>query len=83
MAGEEFAWKMLKKGLNLSDEDVDALRDGVLQLKDMAPEMQMRAEITEQRVLALCLFCKDKDLEGWKRAERAAIKAHESGRSPG
>jgi len=73
---------MLKKALSLTDEDVAELRDGILQLKDMAPEVQKRAEMTEQRVLALCLFCKDKDMEGWKRAERAAIKAHESGRPP-
>lgn len=77
MTGEEFAWKMLKKGLNLSDEDVEALREGVLELKDLAPEMQQRAELTEKRVMAICIYLKGKDKDAWLEAEKKAVEAFE------
>lgn len=75
MAGEEFAWKMLKKGLDLSDEDIAELRKGLLELKDMAPEVRKRAELTEARVLAMCLYFKKKDPAAWEQAEREALRA--------
>lgn len=72
MVGEEFAWSMLKKGLGLTDEDVAELREGVLALKDMAPGAIHRAEMSEKRLLAICLFLKDSDEERWKKAEEKA-----------
>lgn len=82
MAGEEFAWKMLKKGLDLSDEDVAALREGVLELKDLAPEMKERAEKTEMRVMAICHYLRGKDEKGWSQAEMKAIEHFRASRKP-
>lgn len=74
MTGEEFAWNMLRKGLRLTDEDIEELRAGVLELKDMGPQLKRRAELTEMRVHALCIYLKKKDPEGWKEAERESIE---------
>lgn len=74
MVGEEFAWNMLKKGLDLSEEDVEELRAGILALKDMAPDAIKRAEMLEKRVLAICLYLKEHDEAGWKKAEEKALR---------
>jgi len=69
MVGEEFAWNMLKKGLKLTDEDVEELKNGVLAFKDMGPAYLRRAEATEKRVLAIAYYLKDKDPTLWERCE--------------
>lgn len=74
MAGEEWAWSMLKKGLKLSDDDIVELREGIMELKDTAPQLKKRAELTEMRVHAICLYLKEKDHDAWVRAEKEAIE---------
>ena len=72
MVGEEFAWNMLKKGLGLTETDVQELKDGVLSFKDMGPAYLRRAEATEKRVLAIAYYLKDKDPVLWERCELLA-----------
>lgn len=72
MVGEEFAWNMLKKGLKLTDEDVEELKNGVLAFKDMGPAYLRRAEATEKRVLAIAYYLKKKDEALWDACEQKA-----------
>lgn len=72
MVGEDFAWNMLKKGLGLTEADVQELKDGVLSLKDMGPAYLRRAEATEKRVLAISYYLKEKDSGLWEACEMRA-----------
>lgn len=72
MVGEEFAWNMLKKGLGLTDDDVQELKDGVMSFKELGPTYLARAEATEKRVLAISYFLKEQNRELWERAEQMA-----------
>jgi len=72
MVGEDFAWNMLRKGLGLTDADVQELKDGVLAFKDMGPAYLKRAEATEKRVLAISYFLKNQNVDLWERCEQMA-----------
>lgn len=74
MVGEEFAWNMLKKGLGLTDQDIQELKDGVMSFKELGPTYLARAEATEKRVLAISYFLKEQDEDRWTRCEQ---KAHQ------
>lgn len=72
MVGEEFAWNALKKGLKLTDEDVEELRNGILSFKELGPAYLKRAEATEKRVLAICYFLQSQDPKLWTESELKA-----------
>jgi len=72
MVAEEWAWSMLKKGLKLTDADVEELREGLLSFKDMGPAYLKRAEATEKRVLAISYFLKNQNIDLWERCEQMA-----------
>ena len=72
MVGEEFAWNTLKKGLGLTNADVEELKAGLLSFKDMGPAYLRRAEATEKRVLAISYFLKNQNCDLWERCEQLA-----------
>lgn len=63
---------MLRKGLGLTDRDIEELRDGVLSFKELGPTYLARAEASEKRVLAICYFLQEQDSAAWDRAEMKA-----------
>jgi len=83
MTMEEFAWNMIKKGLNLGDKEIEDLRNGILSLKEVAPELKRRAEKTEVRILALCIYFQQTDKQRWEKAEQEALKRIEEAQAKG
>ena len=72
MVAEEWAWSMLKKGLKLTDKDIEELREGLLSFKELGPTYLKRAEATEKRVLAICYYLQKQDEKLWTESELKA-----------